>query len=124
MKLKDAYISVDESLRHAGYADDTNVHITNIDAEEINDENVVEKLKGFDGLIVPGGFGSRGVEGMITSIRYARENDVPFFGICLGMQVTTIEYARDVLGWKDANSTEFVNDTKHNVIDLMADQMM
>lgn len=122
VKLKDAYISVDESLRHAGYADDTNVHITNIDAEEINDENVVEKLKGFDGLIVPGGFGSRGVEGMITSIRYARENDVPFFGICLGMQVTTIEYARDVLGWKDANSTEFVNDTKHNVIDLMADQ--
>ncbi|POH15881.1 CTP synthase [Fructilactobacillus sanfranciscensis] len=122
VKLKDAYISVDEALRHAGYADDTNVHITNIDAEEINDENVVEKLKGFDGLIVPGGFGSRGVEGMITSIRYARENDVPFFGICLGMQVTTIEYARDVLGWKDANSTEFVNDTKHNVIDLMADQ--
>ncbi|NDR77541.1 CTP synthase [Fructilactobacillus sanfranciscensis] len=122
VKLKDAYISVDEALRHAGYANDTNVHITNIDAEEINDENVVEKLKGFDGLIVPGGFGSRGVEGMITSIRYARENDVPFFGICLGMQVTTIEYARDVLGWKDANSTEFVNDTKHNVIDLMADQ--
>ncbi|WP_429970512.1 CTP synthase [Fructilactobacillus sp. Tb1] len=122
VKLKDAYISVDESLRHAGYAADANVHITNIDAEDINDDNVADKLKGFDGIIIPGGFGSRGIEGMVTSIRYARENDIPFFGICLGMQVTTIEYARDVLGWKDANSTEFVHDTKHNVIDLMADQ--
>ncbi|WP_413627643.1 CTP synthase [Fructilactobacillus vespulae] len=122
VKLKDAYISVDESLRHAGYAADAEVEIVNIDAETINDDNVSEVLADFDGYIVPGGFGSRGIEGMITAIRYARENDIPFFGVCLGMQVTTIEYARDVLGWKDANSTEFNHDTEHNVIDLMADQ--
>ncbi|POH05055.1 CTP synthase [Fructilactobacillus lindneri] len=121
-KLKDAYISVDEALRHAGYAADDNVNVTNIDAEDINDENVAKKLKNFDGVIVPGGFGNRGIEGMITAIRYAREKDIPFFGICLGMQVATIEYARDVLGYQDANSTEFDHDTKHNVIDLMADQ--
>ncbi|USS84873.1 CTP synthase [Fructilactobacillus myrtifloralis] len=122
VKLKDAYISVDEALRHAGYAADVDVKITNIDAEKITDENVADVLAGFDGVIVPGGFGSRGIEGMITAIRYVRENDIPFLGVCLGMQVTTIEYARDVLGYQDANSTEFDHDTKHNVIDLMADQ--
>ncbi|USS90150.1 CTP synthase [Fructilactobacillus carniphilus] len=122
VKLKDAYISVDEALRHAGYAADVDVKITNIDAEKITDENVADVLAGFDGVIVPGGFGSRGIEGMVTAIRYVRENDIPFLGVCLGMQVTTIEYARNVLGYQDANSTEFDQDTKHNVIDLMADQ--
>lgn len=120
--LQDAYISVNEALRHAGYPVNANVKIDHFNSETINEDNVAEKLGQYDGILVPGGFGSRGVEGMITAIKYARENDVPYLGICLGMQTACIEFARDVLGYKDANSTEFNPNTKHNVIDLMADQ--
>lgn len=93
-----------------------------IDAEKITDDNVQDVLGSADGIIVPGGFGDRGIEGMITAIKYAREQDVPFLGICLGMQVASIEFARDVLGYADANSTEMNPDTSHKIIDLMADQ--
>lgn len=120
--LQDAYISVNESLRHAGYPVDAKVKIDHFNAENITEDNVAETLKDYDGILVPGGFGSRGIEGMITAIKYAREQDVPYMGICLGMQVACIEYARNVLGYQDANSTEFDQDTKHNIIDLMADQ--
>lgn len=120
--LQDAYISVNESLRHAGYPVDAEVKIDHFNAENITEDNVAETLKDYDGILVPGGFGSRGIEGMITAIKYAREQDVPYMGICLGMQVACIEYARNVLGYQDANSTEFDQDTKHNIIDLMADQ--
>ncbi|WP_367342487.1 CTP synthase [Limosilactobacillus sp.] len=120
--LQDAYISVNEALRHAGYPVNANVKIDHFNSETINDDNVAEKLGKYDGILVPGGFGSRGIEGMISAIKYARENDVPYLGICLGMQTACIEFARDVLGYKDANSTEFNPNTKHNIIDLMADQ--
>lgn len=120
--LQDAYISVNESLRHAGFPVNAKVKIDHFNAEHINSDNVKEVLGTYDGILVPGGFGNRGVEGMITAIKYARENDVPYLGICLGMQTAVIEYARDVLGYQDANSTEFDPNTAHNVIDLMSDQ--
>lgn len=120
--LHDAYISVDEALQHAGYPVDAKIDLDMIDAEKITPDNVADLLGNVDGIIVPGGFGDRGIEGMITAIRYAREQDVPFLGICLGMQVASIEFARDVLGYKDANSTEMDPDTQHKIIDLMADQ--
>ncbi|EHS87242.1 CTP synthase [Limosilactobacillus gastricus PS3] len=120
--LQDAYISVNESLRHAGFPVNAKVKIDHFNAEHINSDNVKEVLGSYDGILVPGGFGNRGVEGMITAIKYARENDVPYLGICLGMQTAVIEYARDVLGYQDANSTEFDPNTAHNVIDLMSDQ--
>ena len=101
--LQDAYISVNESLRHAGYPVNAKVKIDHFNAENITPENVEETLKDYDGILVPGGFGNRGVEGMITAIKYARENDVPYLGICLGMQTACIEFARDVLGYTDAN---------------------
>lgn len=122
IKLKDAYISVNEALKHAGYAFDTDVDIKRIDSEKITADNVAKTLEGVDGIIVPGGFGSRGLEGMVQTVRYARENDVPFLGICLGMQMTCIEYARDVAGIKDATSGEVDPNGKDKVIDLMADQ--
>jgi len=120
--LQDAYISVNESLRHAGFPVNAKVMIDHFNAGHINEDNVAEVLGAYDGILVPGGFGNRGVEGMITAIKYARENDVPYLGICLGMQTAVIEYARDVLGYQDANSTEFDPNTAHNVIDLMSDQ--
>ncbi|GEO70246.1 CTP synthase [Levilactobacillus acidifarinae] len=120
--LHDAYISVDEALQHAGYPVDAKIDLSMIDAEKITADNVADLLGDTDGIIVPGGFGDRGIEGMVTAIRYAREQDVPFLGICLGMQVASIEFARDVLGYKDANSTEMDPDTQHKIIDLMADQ--
>ena len=123
VQLHDAYISVVESLKHAGYGEGVNVNIEWIDSEEITSENVKEKLAPCKGIVVPGGFGSRGVEGMIETVKYARENDLPFLGICLGMQVTVIEYARNVLGLKDANSREFDEVTKNPVIDIMRDQV-
>ena len=123
VQLHDAYISVVESLKHAGYGEGVNVNIEWIDSEEITRENVKEKLAPCKGIVVPGGFGSRGVEGMIETVRYARENNLPFLGICLGMQVTVIEYARNVLGLKDANSREFDEVTKNPVIDIMRDQV-
>lgn len=121
--LQDAYISVNESLRHAGFLVDAKVKIDHFNAEEIVDDAAAERILGaYDGILVPGGFGSRGVEGMITTIKYARTHDVPYMGICLGMQTAVIEYARNVLGYADANSTEFDPNTEHNLIDLMADQ--
>ena len=122
VELEDAYISVTDALKHAGYAYNTNVVINKVQAEDVTEDNIADYMQGSDGLIVPGGFGSRGFEGMITAIKYARENDIPFLGVCLGMQMATIEFARDVLGYKDANTTEADPKTKHNVIDIMADK--
>lgn len=118
ISIRDAYKSIYEALQHAGMANDCKVNVRPIEAEEFSGKN----LKDVDGILVPGGFGSRGVEGKIAAIKYAREHKIPFLGICLGMQCTVIEYARDVLGWKDANSTEFDEKTSHPVIDLMEEQ--
>ncbi|MBR5942922.1 MAG: CTP synthase, partial [Clostridia bacterium] len=120
--LHDAYLSVAEAMRHAGYLHNTHIKIHWIDSETITEENVEETLGGLDGIIVPGGFGSRGIEGMITAAKYAREKNLPYFGICLGMQIAVIEYARDVLGIKDANSGEFDETSEHKVIDFMPGQ--
>ena len=120
--LHDAYLSVAEALRHAGYSLDAEVKIRWIDSETVTARNVVEALSGLDGIIVPGGFGKRGIEGMILSARYARENKIPYFGICLGMQIAVIEYARNVLGLADADSGEFSPDSAHKVIDFMPGQ--
>ena len=122
VELHDAYISVVEALSHGGYANDSKVKIRWINAEDIENGDVNEILKGVDGVLVPGGFGDRGVEGKIASIKWARENKVPFLGICLGMQCAVIEFARDVLGFEGANSSEINPDTKYPVIDLMNDQ--
>lgn len=121
--LHDAYLSVREALLHGGYANDAHVDLSWVDSEEITDKNVAETFKDIDGIIVPGGFGDRGIEGMITTCKYARENNVPYFGICLGMQITAIEFARNVVGFKDANSSEFNPGGDHLVIDLMEEQM-
>ena len=120
--LHDAYLSVAEALRHAGYYHNTHIRIHWIDSEDITAENVDKKLVGLDGILVPGGFGSRGIEGMIIAAKYARENNLPYFGICLGMQICVIEYARNVVGIKDANSGEFDEQCKHKVIDFMPGQ--
>lgn len=120
ISIRDAYKSVHEALHHAGMEQDAKVDVRCLEAEDVaRNPNL---LDGADGILVPGGFGSRGVSGKIAAIRYARERGVPFLGICLGMQCTVIEYARDVLGWADANSTEFDAQTTHPVIDLMAEQ--
>ena len=120
--LEDSYLSVAEALRHAGFSNDVKVDIGFIDSEEITDKNVKEKLSKFDALLVPGGFGNRGIEGKISTIKYARENKVPFLGICLGMQMAVVEFARNVLGLKDANSEEFDQNTLNPVIHIMDDQ--
>ena len=120
--LHDAYLSVAEALRHAGYFYNTHIKIHWIDSETITNENAVEILGGLDGILVPGGFGSRGIEGMIVAAKYARENKIPYFGICLGMQIAVIEYARNVLGIADANSGEFDELCAHKVIDFMPGQ--
>jgi len=122
VELHDAYLSVAEALRHAGYFHNTHIKIRWIDSEEITKENVGETLDGLDGIIVPGGFGNRGIEGMILSAQYARENGIPYFGICLGMQIAVIEYARNVLGIADADSGEFNELCKNKVIDFMPGQ--
>lgn len=122
VELHDAYLSVAEALRHAGYQYHTHIKIHWISSEHIIEENVEETFKGIDGIIVPGGFGNRGIEGMIITAKYARENNVPYFGICLGMQIAVIEYARDVCGFKDANSGEFDEHSQHKVIDFLPDQ--
>lgn len=122
-KLSDAYISVVESLKHAGYAKNAQVEIKWINSEECVDYNKAkEMLADIDGLVVPGGFGIRGIEGKLNVIRYARENNLPFLGLCLGMQCAVIEYARNVVGLKDANSMEFDENTAYPVIDLMLEQ--
>ena len=122
VKLHDAYLSVAESLRHAGYENGADIQIIWVDSEQLDDGSVEAALTGCDGIIVPGGFGDRGIEGMIAAARYARIHHVPYFGICLGMQIAVIEYARSVLGWTDANSSEFHPESGHCVIALMPDQ--
>lgn len=120
--LHDAYISVNEALKAAGWNYTRKVEINWVDSEEITENNVQEMLGDSDGIIVPGGFGSRGIPGMLTAIRYARENRVPFLGICLGLQLSVIEFARDVLNYSDASSMEFNPSTMHPVIALMPEQ--
>lgn len=119
MELHDAYLSVVEALSHAGYAFGTKVNIHWINSEVLEEEkpDLREVFKGIDGIVVPGGFGYRGVEGKIETIKYARTNNIPFLGLCLGMQCAVIEFARDVCGMKDANSTEFDAETPYPVID-------
>ncbi|MCR4688948.1 MAG: CTP synthase [Saccharofermentans sp.] len=120
--LHDAYLSVAEALRSAGFANDVKVHIEWVDSELITENTVEEMLGSLDGIIVPGGFGDRGIQGMILTAQYAREHNVPYFGICLGMQIAVIEFARNVLGIKDANSGEFDEQCKNKVIDFMPGQ--
>ena len=123
VKLHDAYLSVMESLYHAGFENDSQVEIRWVESEDLTDQAACkEAFADVDGIIVPGGFGDRGIEGMIQAAQYARENNVPYFGICLGMQIMVMEFARHVLGYADANSSEFTPDGAHNVIALMADQ--
>lgn len=121
VELHDAYLSVAEALRHGGIVNDAAVDIEWIDSEELDADNTAEKLRECDGIIVPGGFGHRGIEGMIEAIKYARENKVPLFGICLGMQMAVVEFARHVVGLSEAGSSEF-GDTPDPVIDIMEDQ--
>ena len=120
--LQDAYKSILESLAHASTYNDHKVHTHFINSEQITPENVAEKLSGLDGVVVCPGFGQRGIEGKITSIQYTREHDIPTFGICLGMQMMVIEFARNVLGYADANSREMDVKTPHNVLDIMEEQ--
>ncbi len=122
VQLHDAYLSVAEALAHGGYETDAKVEIEWVDTEKLTEANVGAVLCGVDGVLIPGGFGVRGIEGKIAACRYAREHNIPYLGICLGMQVAVIEYARDVLGIEDANSSEFFPEGKHSVIDLMPDQ--
>ena len=122
IELQDAYKSILESFIHAGAINECKVQIVNVHSEFITDDNVKEKLKDLDGLLVAPGFGNRGVEGKIIAVKYARETQLPFFGICLGMQMAVIEYARNVMGWAHADSTEMDKSTPIPVIDLMEDQ--
>ncbi len=122
VELKDAYKSIDEALTHASIANKVNVDLEWIRADDLQEENIDEVLKGVDGILVPGGFGERGIEGKILAAKYARENNVPYFGICLGMQIAVIEFARNVVGLHGANSTEFDPETPYPVIDLMPEQ--
>jgi CTP synthase len=122
IELPDAYLSVIESLKHAGWAHEVDVKIRWIDSEGLTPESVDEQLAGLAGVVVPGGFGHRGIEGKILAAKFAREGNVPFLGLCLGLQCAVIEFARDVLGTQDANSTEFDMFTEHPVIDFMPDQ--
>lgn len=123
IQLEDSYLSVAESLQHGGFANNVKVDIKYIDSETVTAENSKEILAGLNGIIVPGGFGNRGIEGKIQTIKYARENNIPFLGICLGMQMAVVEFARDVLGITDANSSEFDEICKNPVIHIMEDQI-
>ena len=122
ISLEDSYLSIVESLKHAGFKEKTKVNISYVNAECITKENAKEMLQEYDGILVPGGFGDRGIEGKIEAARYARENNKPYLGICLGMQMAVIEFARNVLGYKDANSEEFNLKTSHPVIHIMEEQ--
>ena len=122
VELHDAYISVVESLKHAGYKHNSKITIDWIQSEDVTEENVNDYLKDADGILVPGGFGDRGVEGKITAIKYARENKVPFFGICLGMQLAAVEFARNVCGLTGAHSSELDPNTPYRIINLLPDQ--
>ncbi|WP_066506253.1 CTP synthase [Abyssisolibacter fermentans] len=123
VELKDAYLSVAEALRHAGIANDVEIDIDWIHSEHIDDANCTEKLQGVDGILVPGGFGDRGIEGKICATKYARENNIPFLGICLGMQMSVVEFARNVAGLKGAHSSELDETTQYPVIDIMPEQL-
>jgi CTP synthase len=120
--LHDAYLSIVEALKHAGIAHDSEIDFRWVNAEDVYAENVKELLGDVDGVLVPGGFGDRGIEGKVEAIRFARENQVPFFGICLGMQVAVIEYARHMAGLEGANSSEIFAATPHPVIDILPEQ--
>lgn len=122
VKLEDSYLSVVESIKHAAYENGVKADIKFIDCETVTNRNAREKLQGIDGIIVPGGFGGRGIEGKIQTVKYARENNIPFLGICLGMQMAVVEFARDILNIKDANSLEFDEKTKNPVIHIMESQ--
>ena len=122
INLQDSYKSLHEALVHGGFTNNANVKLLYIDSEEVEKTGPAAMLKGIDAILVPGGFGSRGIEGKISAIQYAREKNIPFFGICLGMQVAAIEIARNLCGLKDANSSEFNPDTPHPVIDMMLGQ--
>ncbi|SDN24714.1 CTP synthase [Psychrobacillus sp. OK028] len=122
VELQDAYISVVEAMKHAGYKFDADVEVKWVNAEEVSDANVAEILGDVDGILVPGGFGDRGVEGKIAATKFARENNVPFLGICLGMQLATVEFARSILELQGAHSTELDPTTPHSIIDLLPEQ--
>ena len=123
VKLEDSYISVIESIKHGGFANKCKVEIDLVNSEKVTSQNAKEVLGKYNGIVVPGGFGGRGVEGKIETIKYARENKIPFLGICLGMQMAVIEFARNVLEYKDANSEEFDEETTHPVIHIMEEQI-
>ncbi|MGR3809920.1 CTP synthase [Jiulongibacter sp. NS-SX5] len=123
VELKDAYKSIIESFIHAGAENECKVKLEWIHSESLTEENIEEKLKDLDGVLVAPGFGERGIAGKIKAVQHVRENNIPFFGICLGMQMSVIEYGRNVLGWSDAHSTEMNEETEHPVIDLMEDQV-
>ena len=122
VQLHDSYLSVAEALSHGGWENGVHVEIDWVDSELLTRENAAQILQNTDGIIIPGGFGGRGIQGMTHAAHYARVNRIPYFGICLGMQVAVIEYARNVLAWSDANSSEFDPECTHPVIDLMPDQ--
>ncbi|MFD1361621.1 CTP synthase [Lentibacillus salinarum] len=122
VELPDAYLSVAEALKHAGFAYDTDVQIKWINSEKLDNRSIASELEDVDGVLVPGGFGDRGIEGKIAAIRYARENNMPFLGICLGMQLATVEFARNVLGLEKAHSAEIDPSTPHPIIDLLPEQ--
>ncbi len=122
VELPDAYKSINEAFIHAGAANECAVNVKYFHSELLTDENVADKLRNFDGVLVAPGFGNRGIDGKLVAIKYVRENNIPFFGICLGMQCSVIEFARNVLGYKDAHSAEMNDATKHPVIDMMASQ--
>jgi CTP synthase len=122
VELPDAYKSISESIIHSGSYNECTVHVDYIHSEDITEKNVTEKLEGLNGILVAPGFGSRGIEGKILTAKYARENNIPFFGICLGMQCAVIEFARNVLNMEGAHSTEIDHKTKYPVIDLMEEQ--
>lgn len=122
VELKDSYKSISEAFIHAGVANQCKVDVKWIHSEKLTDDNILEELSGLDGILVAPGFGSRGISGKIQAVRYARENNVPFFGICLGMQCAVIEFARNVLGWADAHSTEIAEDCNYPVINMMEEQ--
>ena len=122
MDLQDSYLSVNESIVHGGIRNDCEVEVSHIDAEEIEKNGPEALLSELDGILVPGGFGDRGTEGKIIASQYARENNLPYFGLCLGMQIAVIDFARNKVGLEKANSTEFDPNTPHPVIDIMLDQ--
>lgn len=122
VELKDSYKSISEAFIHAGVANETKVNVRWIHSEKITEKNIAEQMSGLEGILVAPGFGSRGISGKIETVKYARENNIPFLGICLGMQCAVIEFARNVLGWPEAHTTEIVEDCKVPVINLMSEQ--